>query len=89
MHQRNCYVIRRKITLGLDRFRVQPSVLLMEGRPCATGGEAKRKISRETAQEQGANQETYYGGHRYDFPENEEQAGIKRVRDAEVRDAEV
>jgi hypothetical protein len=61
----------------------------MEGRPCATGGEAKRNISRETAQEQGTNQDTYYGGNRYDSPEDEEQAGIKPIRDAEIRDAQV
>jgi len=55
MHQRNCYVIRRKMTLGLGRLASGYWVLRMEGRPCATGGEAKRKISRETAQEQGTN----------------------------------
>jgi len=55
MHQKSCYVIRRKVILGLDHLTFSRPGLDLEGRPCATGGEAKRKISRETAQEQGTN----------------------------------
>jgi hypothetical protein len=55
MHQKNCYVIRRKVTLGLERLAFRQPGLQWKDRPCATGGEAKKNFSRETAQEQGKN----------------------------------